>query len=332
MYNNRPRPRADDWKYQDRSKMTRAQKVIVDRKILNRSAAEYEYPKFHGKVPVNLEWSQHKTLFPLAMIPIVARWLFMRLTGWTVHPVILYMLTVVFNSHFTRQHFYRLRRYVETHGFLDGEVERDAIPESMTGKIYNEMLNGLLGRPLMVIFLSYDRTKLPTLSWWLPLQLAVFTIIADFVYYWAHRATHEIPWLWKFHRLHHTTKHPSSYLLAFADEPQEFFDALGTPILTYMAYPIGFDAFYIWTLYFNSIEIMGHSGVRAYYPGVLTSILLRPFGTEIVVEDHDLHHRFGWRDSHNYGKQSMLWDTLFGTASDRFETHAENIDWDSRLQ
>ncbi|WFC97205.1 hypothetical protein MBRA1_003871 [Malassezia brasiliensis] len=170
------------------------------------------------------------------------------------------------------------------------------------------------------------------LDWWLPLQIGFFTLIADFVYYWVHRATHEVDELWNYHRRHHTTKHPTSYLLAFADEPQEIFDAFGTPILAYMAYPIHFDALYIWAMYFLTIEIMGHAGIRLYYPGVLTSSLLRPFGCEIVIEDHDLHHRHGWRESYNYGKQSLLWDKLFGTNGDRLETRAENIDWDHRVK
>lgn len=63
-----------------------------------------------------------------------------------------------------------------------------------------------------------------------------------------------------------------------------------------------------------------------------TSTLVRPFGCEIVIEDHDLHHRHGWRESYYYGKQSLLWDALFGTKGDRLETRAENIDWDARVK
>lgn len=37
------------------------------------------------------------------------------------------------------------------------------------------------------------------------------------------------------------------------------------------------------------------------------------FDMELVIEDHDLHYRNGWRRSHNYGKQTRLWDRLFGT-------------------
>lgn len=41
----------------------------------------------------------------------------------------------------------------------------------------------------------------------------------------------------------------------------------------------------------------------------------------------DLHHRLGWRKSYNYGKQTRIWDTIFGTKRDRMEVLRENIDW-----
>ncbi|KAG6014635.1 hypothetical protein E4U41_004795, partial [Claviceps citrina] len=47
----------------------------------------------------------------------------------------------------------------------------------------------------------------------------------------------------------------------------------------------------------------------------------------LVVEDHDLHHRQGWRASGNYGKQTRLWDRVFGTCMDRVETNVENVDF-----
>jgi sterol desaturase/sphingolipid hydroxylase (fatty acid hydroxylase superfamily) len=55
--------------------------------------------------------------------------------------------------------------------------------------------------------------------------------------------------------------------------------------------------------------------------------LLEIFDANIVVEDHDLHHRKGWRKSHNYGKQTRLWDRIFGTCIDRIESKAENVDY-----
>lgn len=46
--------------------------------------------------------------------------------------------------------------------------------------------------------------------------------------------------------------------------------------------------------------------------------ILRPFGMELAVEDHDLHHRYG-KGGKNYGKQTRVWDKLFGTVALREE-------------
>jgi len=64
--------------------------------------------------------------------------------------------------------------------------------------------------------------------------------------------------------------------------------------------------------------MMGHSGVRAHWcHPVLWP--LEVFGMGLAVEDHDLHHRFG-KSGKNYGKQSRVWDRVFGTCAERIET------------
>lgn len=42
-----------------------------------------------------------------------------------------------------------------------------------------------------------------------------------------------------------------------------------------------------------------------------------------------MHHRTGWKKSHNYGKQTRLWDQVFGTfrKEGRIETTPEAIDY-----
>ena len=37
-------------------------------------------------------------------------------------------------------------------------------------------------------------------------QLLLCILVADFMQYWTHRAYHEVPYLWKFHAVHHSTK------------------------------------------------------------------------------------------------------------------------------
>ncbi len=44
-------------------------------------------------------------------------------------------------------------------------------------------------------------------SIWLPAQVLLLMLGADFVQYWLHRAYHEVPWLWGLHAVHHSTEH-----------------------------------------------------------------------------------------------------------------------------
>lgn len=41
-------------------------------------------------------------------------------------------------------------------------------------------------------------------SWPLMVSVALVILLGELTYYWAHRLSHEIPWLWKFHALHHS--------------------------------------------------------------------------------------------------------------------------------
>lgn len=141
---------------------------------------------------------------------------------------------------------------------------------------------------------------------------------------------HDTNALWKYHRTHHLTKHPNPLLSLYADTEQEIFDIAVIPILAWgslkaVGLPMSFYEWWVCHQFVAFAELAGHSGLRLVAnPPSPFNWLLRFFGVELTIEDHDLHHRQGWKKSANYGKQTRLWDTVFGTVKDRIES--ERID------
>lgn len=331
MVDDRPRAFADDWRFKPQHELTTLQKILAKSSFLGPSPRTTQFPRPLGKVPVVREWQLHCLIAPWAFGPVLARWALQHYAQWTVSPTVMYLFLAVYMVMYVSHYFETLYDLSRRYGFFDGSAPRDVISPSMVPRVIYEAFLAMSLRPFVIIAFAYDRHATCEISLWLPVQLFFFTLIADFFYYWVHRATHEFDRLWCLHRLHHTLKHPSPSLLGYADAPQEIFDIIGTMTLAYLAYPLRFDELQIWLVYLVSIEASGHSGVRVYMPGCLTSTILRLWDCELALEDHDLHHRHGWRDSFNYGKQSRLWDALFGTWLERVEGTKDNLDWSTRV-
>lgn len=323
----RPRPHADDWV--KRTDLPLLHRIVRYAGLLPPAAEDVAKPGPSDKLPVFTPWNQMLYLAPFAFGPFVARYLYYHYVSndmpgaWAMWGLL---------SFYTMQvglmFIWGLGKLATKYGYLDNQVGRDTVPYEQVSKVMTEAISGLLFRPAFVVLCTYDKHAPPQLSMWLPIQLFAFTLVEDFIYYWFHRATHESESAWKLHRFHHTTKHPTPILLGYADEIQEVFDVFGAPFLSWLIYPLDFDALSVWMIIHISIQLHGHSGIRLHYGTILTGPFLTMLGMELVCEDHDLHHRHGWKDSYNYGKQSRVWDTLFGTMGERVEGHAANLDWD----
>ncbi|PWN39119.1 hypothetical protein IE81DRAFT_350463 [Ceraceosorus guamensis] len=265
-------------------------------------------------------------LIPRAFAPVALHALFAAWTQQAGHPLLVFVFYSAAFKLIAINTIQLFRELGNRHGFLDGQKKRDGIPDDSVGKIAMSLINTAEIRSAMVCMLAWDSRQKPRVHWMLPFQIAAYPLILDFWFYWYHRAMHEIGFLWRFHRTHHLTRHPNAMLSLFADAEQELFDIALIPMLTY--YTMSFIPhlslnFYDWFLcgiFVMVIELGGHSGVRIIGTPPAAAFGLLPFlGLELVIEDHDLHHRRGWKRSGNYGKQTRVWDKLFGTCLDRVE-------------
>ncbi|KAK3190801.1 hypothetical protein K4F52_003117 [Lecanicillium sp. MT-2017a] len=292
------------------------------------------------KVPYMSDLSMNLWIILHAGAPLVLHQLFVYVTGTNLGPVAGYFFYYFATRTLTIRELRLLRELGHIHGFLDGDVhERDGVPDATVGKALGALLLAGLCRPFIMAFFAYDANVAPLqMNWsWLAVEVGLYGIVLDFWFYWYHRIMHDVNGLWKYHRTHHLTKHPNPLLSIYADSEQELFDIAGIPLLTYftlkfMGFPMGFYEWHICNLYVTFSEAIGHSGLRLQVtpPNPLTW-LMKMFDAELVIEDHDLHHRKGWRKSHNYGKQTRIWDRVFGTCTERVECQDANIDYENTV-
>ncbi|PGH02693.1 hypothetical protein AJ79_07572 [Helicocarpus griseus UAMH5409] len=293
------------------------------------------------KVPYMAEWSPQRFVISHAFAPIALHQLYVSYTGRnfsTLGAIVFYSFAFKFIA---IHQLNIVRRLSHQLGFFDGDKhERDGVPDISVAKVAHSLISTSTFRPIFTVFFSYRASQGPsTINWyWLPVEAGLYGIVLDFWFYWYHRLMHEVDGLWKYHRTHHLTKHPNPLLALYADFEQEIFDIAGIPLMTYFTLkligcPMGFYEWWICHMYVVFSELAGHSGLRlAIVPPSPFSWLLRLLNSELIIEDHDIHHRHGWKKSGNYGKQTRLWDRLFGTLRDRIECQEENIDYNNTIE
>ncbi|KAG6008288.1 hypothetical protein E4U21_004750 [Claviceps maximensis] len=289
------------------------------------------------KVPHLPDWQMHRWVLLHAALPLLLHQLYVVCTGHNLSRVQAFVLYALAFKMTAIREIHVLRATGHQHGFLDGDQhQRDEVPDVGVWKVLRSLVSTSTVRPIFTILLAYRAHETPAhIHWlWLPLEAGLYGIVLDFWFYWYHRLMHDVAALWPLHRTHHLTKHPNPLLTLYADTEQELFDIAGIPLLTYLTMkfllgmPMGFYEWWICHEYVVFSELAGHSGLRLHAtpPNTLTP-LLRFFRAELLIEDHDLHHRKGWKSSGNYGKQTRLWDRLFGTCKDRVECRDDNVDF-----
>jgi len=146
-------------------------------------------------------------------------------------------------------------------------------------------------------------------SWPAWSQLLIMFIIADFIQWNVHRLLHRVPWLWEFHKVHHSVKE-----MGFAAHFRfHFMETIVYKTLQYVPLAMigfGIEQFFVVHMLGVFIGHLNHANLNWDY-GPLKYILNNP-------KMHLWHHakelpndrKYGM----NYGLSLSLWDYLFGTA------------------
>jgi sterol desaturase/sphingolipid hydroxylase (fatty acid hydroxylase superfamily) len=142
--------------------------------------------------------------------------------------------------------------------------------------------------------------------------------VSDFTRYWLHRFLHTIPFLWKFHKIHHSAKvltpitfyriHPVEnllfgfrYSLSIGLVTGVFVYLFGAMIGIHEVLGVNI-LLYIFSLMGSNLR---HSHIKLRYPTFMENICISPF-------QHQLHHSTKYYNK-NFGGYLSIWDNLFGT-------------------
>lgn len=135
------------------------------------------------------------------------------------------------------------------------------------------------------------------------LQAIEVLFLSDLLIYWGHRLQHKIDFLWRFHKVHHSTEH-LDWLAAHREHPLDSIYTVG--LINLPAFLMGFEL----------EAIAGIVAFRGIWAVFIHSNVKLPLGPlKFLIGSPELHH---WhhdieRDAGNYANISPLMDIIFGT-------------------
>jgi sterol desaturase/sphingolipid hydroxylase (fatty acid hydroxylase superfamily) len=141
------------------------------------------------------------------------------------------------------------------------------------------------------------------LPYWV--QIPAVIVLSDLGFYWTHRMFHAVPWLWRFHAVHHSIEE-LDWLAAFRIHPLDQILTKGVALVPVAALGFSEWAIVIYVVLYQWQTIFIHANVRIRF-GPLRFLLASP-------EFHHWHHTSdrGARDR-NFAAQLPFLDALFGT-------------------
>ena len=161
---------------------------------------------------------------------------------------------------------------------------------------------------VLAMFALYDISPLKGMigrDWW---YWVLLFFLDDFLYYWFHRANHEVRLMWAGHVNHHSSifmNYGTALRQGVGERVYKYFFWLPLPLL-------GFDPVMVVTM--MSISLFYQFWIHTRAVGKLHPIIEFVFNTP---SHHRVHHASNVRYLDcNHGGTLIIWDRLFGTFSE----------------
>ncbi|GFR29495.1 alkylglycerol monooxygenase [Trichonephila clavata] len=172
--------------------------------------------------------------------------------------------------------------------------------QGMMTEISRILLDGWKFAAYIYIYTNWRIVTLPWDSLW---TWFIAFIVADFLYYWTHRASHEINFIWAAHQVHHSSE---DYTLTTALRQS----VLLSQILWIFYLPVA--------LIVPPAAFLVHFQLNFVYQFWIHTEVIKTIGPfEYILNTashHRVHHgRNRYCIDKNYGGVLIIWDRIFGT-------------------
>jgi sterol desaturase/sphingolipid hydroxylase (fatty acid hydroxylase superfamily) len=177
------------------------------------------------------------------------------------------------------------------------------------------LLTGLVGAsmaPLIILSIELAQTRgwglLNLLALPAPIALVAALLLFDLWMYVWHRANHEIPLLWRLHRVHHTDPR-MDVTTAFRFHPGEIFLSTLLNVAVILGLGLGLATLVLYNSLMVLVILLHHSNIR------LPEAWDRRLRILVVPPSmHRVHHsEITAETNSNYGTIFSFWDRLLGT-------------------
>lgn len=170
------------------------------------------------------------------------------------------------------------------------------------GRVITRAASGFVQAPIFLW--AYDH-RLFTIAADNVFALAGLFLLSEFVYYWFHRCSHEVRWMWASHCVHHSSTHlnlSAAYRLGWTD--------LISGDWLFFLLPM--------FLGFQPLVVVAMMGANLSFQFFLHTEAIRSLGPLEWVLNTPAHHRVHHASNaqcldKNYGGVLIIYDRLFGT-------------------
>ncbi|RUO60223.1 sterol desaturase family protein [Pseudidiomarina insulisalsae] len=162
---------------------------------------------------------------------------------------------------------------------------------------------------------------LQQVSWPFWLHAVIGFLLLDCAIYWQHRILHQVPLLWRIHRVHHAdTDFDTTTGLRF--HPLEILLSMLLKIAVVAVFGIGATVVLIFEIALNATSLFNHGNVA------LPRRLEGPVRALIVTQEmHRIHHSQIPRETNsNYSFNFSIWDRIFRSYTATPKKGSDGID------